>query len=74
MFWLLSRSVVLCNLANQFVRVLAANPGRMKFAKLMGRAEDLLPDLQHLCLRYKELKKHLRRIGSGELPTAQSSS
>jgi hypothetical protein len=34
----------------------------MKFAKLMGRAEELLPDLRHLCLRYKEMKKQLRNI------------
>eukprot|EP00892_Ulva_mutabilis_P003884 jgi/Ulvmu1/1868/UM012_0024.1 len=34
----------------------------MKFGKLIGRAEELLPDLKHLCIRYKELKKYLRNL------------
>lgn len=37
----------------------------MKFGKLVSRAGELLPDLKHLCLRYKELKKLLKAIKPG---------
>lgn len=37
----------------------------MKFGKLIGRAEELLPDLKHLCIRYKDLKKYLRKFRLG---------
>ena len=39
----------------------------MKFGKLIGRAEELLPDLKHLCIRYKELKKYLRNLRPGKI-------
>jgi hypothetical protein len=40
----------------------------MKFGKLLGRAEELLPNLKHLCLRYKELKKQLKAFRGAFCP------
>lgn len=39
----------------------------MKFGKLIGRAEELLPDLKHLCIRYKELKKYVKNLRPGNI-------
>jgi hypothetical protein len=37
----------------------------MKFGKLVSRAEELLPDVKHLCVRYKFLKKLLKNMRPG---------